>query len=105
MGAMHISVSDVTAASERLREHIQETPVATSRSVSERLGTEVHLKLENQQTTGSFKIRGSLNKMLNMSKEDLSRGVVASSAGNHAQGVAHAAQKVGAKAHIVMPET
>src|SRR5262249_19628708 len=76
-----------------------------SRSVSERLGAKIFLKLENQQTTGSFKARGSLNKMLSLSKAELAKGLVASSAGNHAQGVAYAATTVGAKARVGMPET
>ncbi len=102
---MPIGIKDVISAHERIRELIQETGVASSRSVSERLGTQVFLKLENQQTTGSFKIRGSLNKLLSLSRADLDKGLVASSAGNHAQGVAYAAKKVGAKARVVMPET
>lgn len=105
MGAMPIRLEEILKARERIQDMIQITPTNASRSVSERLGTQVVLKLENQQTTGSFKIRGSLNKMLNLSREELSRGLVCSSAGNHAQGVAYAAKKVGAKAHVVMPET
>src|SRR5690348_14861504 len=102
---MPIELGDVVAARQRIQNLIQTTPVNYSRSVSDRLGTEVILKLENQQTTGSFKVRGSLNKMLQLPKEDLERGLICSSAGNHAQGVAYAAGRVGAKAHVVMPET
>lgn len=102
---MRVGYEDVVAARKKIESSIQITPVSSSRSVSERLGTQVFLKLENQQTTGSFKIRGSLNKMLSLSAAELGKGLVASSAGNHAQGVAFAASKVGAKAHIVMPET
>lgn len=102
---MSIRIGDVNQARERLGDLVQKTPVSTSRSISERLKTDVFLKLENQQTTGSFKARGSLNKILTMSKADLAKGVVASSAGNHAQGVAYAAKSVGAKATVVMPET
>ncbi len=102
---MPIRLEDVIAARRRLGHLIQTTPVNRSRSVSERLKTEVYLKMENQQTTGSFKVRGSLNKMLSLPKEELAKGLVASSAGNHAQGVAYAASSVGAKAHVVMPET
>jgi threonine dehydratase len=105
MGAMPIGLEDVLTARKRIQSSVQITPINSSRSVSERLGTEVILKLENQQTTGSFKIRGSLNKMLSLNQAELNKGIVASSAGNHAQGVAHAATRVGAKAHIVMPET
>lgn len=102
---MPIGLDEILAARTRTQSLVQNTPVNASRSVSQRLGTEIFLKLENQQTTGSFKIRGSLNKMLSLSKEELKRGVVCSSAGNHAQGVARAATFVGAKSYIVMPET
>lgn len=102
---MPIRLEDIHAARARLKGLIQTTPVNSSRSVSDRLGTQVCLKLENTQTTGSFKVRGSLNKMLSLTPEELGKGVVASSAGNHAQGVAYAATKVGAKAKVVMPET
>lgn len=105
MGGMPIGLDQILAARKSIQSKIQETPISTSRSVSERLGTQVFLKLENQQTTGSFKIRGSLNKMLNLSSAELGKGLVASSAGNHAQGVAYAARTVGAQAHVVMPET
>jgi threonine dehydratase len=102
---MPIGLQEIRQARERLKDLVQFTPIDSSRSVSKRLGTEVLLKLENQQTTGSFKIRGSLNKILGLSPAELQKGVVCSSAGNHAQGVAYAAQKVGAKAYVVMPET
>lgn len=102
---MPIGIDDILKARTKIKDMIQVTPVSTSRSVSERLRTKISLKLENQQTTGSFKIRGSLNKCLNLSKEELGHGLVASSAGNHAQGVAYAARQVGAQAHVVMPET
>ncbi len=102
---MPIRIEDIQAARKRIGPHIKTTPMGESRSSSERLRTETLLKLENQQLTGSFKVRGSFNKMLCLSKEELAKGIVASSAGNHAQGVAHAATTVGAKARVVMPET
>jgi threonine dehydratase len=102
---MPITLEDINAARKRIGHLVQKTPVGSSRSVSERLGSKILLKLENQQITGSFKTRGSLNKMLSLSKAELEKGLVASSAGNHAQGVAYAATSVGAKARIVMPET
>ena len=68
-------------------------------------GTQLFLKLENEQLTGSFKIRGAMNKMNSLSADERQRGVVCSSAGNHAQGVALAAKILGVKAHIVMPHT
>lgn len=100
-----VALKDIEDARKRLRGQIQQTPVDTSQALSHRLGTEVLLKLENQQNTGSFKARGSLNKMLTLTSAELKKGVVCSSAGNHAQGVAWSASKVGAKAFVVMPET
>jgi threonine dehydratase len=102
---MPIQLSDIQAAQKRIQDLVQVTPTNSSRSISERLGTHTVLKLENQQTTGSFKVRGSLNKILCLTKEELAKGVVASSAGNHAQGVAFAATRLGAKSTVVMPET
>jgi threonine dehydratase len=68
-------------------------------------GTEIFLKMENEQLTGSFKIRGAMNRMRTLTSDERSRGVVASSAGNHAQGLAYAARAMGVAAHIVMPVT
>lgn len=84
------------------RTPLREAPFSIGRAPE---GARVYLKFENEQLTGSFKIRGAMNTMLSLSKEDRERGVVASSAGNHAQGVAYGAKVVGAKAHIVMPQT
>lgn len=105
IGDMTVSLNDILEARNRIKASIIHTPTHFSKSTSDILKTQVFLKLENQQRTGSFKIRGSLNKMLRLSKEELAKGVVASSAGNHAQGVAFSATQVGAKAHIVMPES
>ncbi len=102
---MPITLDDILAARKRIENLVQITPVNYSRSVANRLGSDVVLKLENQQTTGSFKVRGSFNKMLSLTPEEVSRGVICSSAGNHAQGVAYAARAVGAKAFVVMPES
>ena len=79
------------------------TLVERSRSATNFLGTETYLKFENQQKTGSFKIRGAYNKMSHLSSDELKKGVSACSAGNHAQGVAYSAKALGAQAHIVMP--
>jgi threonine dehydratase len=81
------------------------TPSIHSRALSEQTGAQVFLKLENLQRTGSFKDRGALNKLLSLSKEELLRGVIALSAGNHAQSVAYHAQRLGIAATIVMPKT
>ena len=76
-----------------------------ARQLSQELGADVRIKCESLQRTGSFKPRGALNKMLQLPAEALRRGVVCASAGNHAQAVAFAAARLGAKALIVMPET
>src|SRR5437867_10766465 len=82
-----------------------ETPLELAPTLSERLGNRVWLKREDQQSVFSFKIRGAYNKMAHLSAADRARGVIAASAGNHAQGVALAAQKLGCAATIVMPST
>ena len=83
----------------------KETPLTEAPSLSERLGCDVFLKREDLQPIFSFKCRGAYNKMASLSAEQRARGVVAASAGNHAQGVALAAQKLGVDATIVMPVT
>ena len=92
------------AAYERVAPHIHHTPLLTSRILSERTGFDVGLKAEIFQRTGSYKIRGPLNKFTHLTEEEKRRGVVCSSAGNHAQGVALAAQIHGIKAVVVMAE-
>ena len=79
------------------------TPLETSRYLSEVLGSPVFLKCENLQRTGSYKIRGAYNRLAQLTDEEKARGVVAASAGNHAQGVAFAARELGIKATIFMP--
>ncbi len=80
---------EVVLAEQRIRRHIRETPVEHSLPLSAETGAEVYLKLENFQVTGSFKARGALNKLLNLSPEQRARGVVAASSGNHGAGVAY----------------
>jgi len=99
-----VTLDDVRAAAERIRPYIHRTPLLTSRSLSERIGVEVRLKCENLQRAGSFKIRGAMNALLQLSEDERRRGVVAFSSGNHAQGVALAAKLLGIRATIVMPE-
>ncbi len=89
----------------RVYEIAQETPLDEAPLLSERLGNRVLLKREDLQPVFSFKIRGAYNKMANLSAEERARGIIASSAGNHAQGVAMAAQQLGCRAVIVMPVT
>lgn len=99
-----VTSDDVVAARETLREVIAQTPVLYSRVLSELTGGPVYLKAENLQRTGSFKIRGAYVRIAGMSGAERARGVVAASAGNHAQGVALAASMLGASATVVMPE-
>ena len=98
-----ITLADVLAARERVREHIYESPCARSEMLSRMTGQQVHLKLENLQMTGSFKERGALNRLSLLSRDEAARGVVAASAGNHAQGVAYHATRRGVRSIIVMP--
>src|SRR6187399_1958381 len=93
------SLAHLRTAAERIAPFIRRTPTIYSQTFSDSSGLEVFLKLENLQRTGSFKARGALNKVLALDKETLSRGLVAASAGNHAQGVALAAKIAGARAH------
>ncbi len=99
-----ISLGDVVTARERLREAIYYSPCSHSLMLSELTGREIYLKLENLQMTGSFKERGALNRIAMLSPEQAARGVIAASAGNHAQGVAHHATKRGIRSLIVMPQ-
>ena len=100
-----VTLAEIEAAADRLAGTVQNTPIDTSRTFARRAdAASVHLKLETLQRTGSFKIRGATNRMGELSEAELSRGVVAASAGNHAQGVALAARAQGADATIVMPE-
>jgi len=89
----------------RIYDLVVETPVDEASQLSERLGNQVLLKREDLQPVFSFKLRGAYNKMLCLSEEQLQKGVVAASAGNHAQGLAMASKKMGVKATIVMPST
>src|SRR5215469_8879513 len=99
-----VQADDVVAARELLSDVITPTPMLYSRVLSEQVGGPVYLKCENLQRTGSFKVRGAFVRIARMSDEERARGVVAASAGNHAQGVAFAAGLLGAAATVVMPE-
>jgi threonine dehydratase len=100
---LSVSLEDVRAAQDLLAGVVRPTPLEFSRGLSERIGTEVYLKCENLQRAGSFKVRGAYTRMSRLSDEEKSRGVVAASAGNHAQGVALAAQLLGIEAKVYMP--
>ncbi|MDA0902013.1 MAG: serine/threonine dehydratase [Proteobacteria bacterium] len=96
-----LSLDDVLAASKRISGHIIKTPVISSDILNERLGCEIFFKLENQQKTGAFKIRGALNHLLNLKEQNkLPKKVVAVSSGNHAQAVAYACKLLGVEALI-----
>lgn len=97
------TLDDIVAAQGRIAEAVQSTPMELSRYLSDKLGDTVHLKLENLQRTGAFKLRGAHNMLAQLPKEALERGVVAASAGNHAQGVAYAATALGVQSTIFMP--
>lgn len=102
---LKVDISDVQKAHELLKPIVKFTDLDLSLSASERYGCNVYLKFENTQRTGSFKIRGAYNKLMNLSAAEKARGVVASSAGNHAQGVALSSKLAGVRSTIVMPET
>jgi len=97
-------LADIQAARARLEGVARVTPVYRSETLSQTCGRDVHLKAENLQRTGSFKVRGAYNRISQLSDEQRAAGVVAASAGNHGQAVAWAAREVGAKARIFMPQ-
>ena len=101
---LRISAADVRAAAARLAGAIEQTPCLPSRTLSQLTGAQVFLKFENLQFTASFKERGALNKLLSLGAEERRRGVIAMSAGNHAQAVAYHAARLGMPAVIVMPK-
>lgn len=98
-----LSLADICAARERIRGTIRLTPAPYSETLSREAGSSLFLKLETFNVTGSFKERGALNRMLLIPAEERARGVVAASAGNHAQGVAYHASRLGIRAEICMP--
>lgn len=98
-----LTLSDIQAAQHRLQGHLEMTPCLHSRLLSQVAGCEVYLKFENLQLTGSFKERGALNKLMQLTGSERAKGVLAVSAGNHAQGVACHAQRLNIPATIVMP--
>ncbi len=100
-----LSLADIHAAMARIRDSIYLSPCARSEDFSRHTGNSVYLKLDNLQRTGAFKERGALNKLLTLTVEERDRGVIAASAGNHAQGVAYHAGRHGIRAQIVMPLT
>ncbi|MBU5485009.1 threonine ammonia-lyase [Clostridium sp. MSJ-11] len=102
---MKLDLNNIKIAQENIASVARKTPLFYSTTFSRESGYNVYLKCENKQKTGAFKIRGAYNKIVNLSEEEKARGVIASSAGNHAQGVAYAATALGIKSTIVMPQT
>lgn len=105
MNQLPLTVDDVKKAYNVVSQEARKTPLIKSFYMTALTGTEVYLKLENMQLTGSFKFRGGYNKVHSLTLEEKAKGVIACSAGNHAQGVALASRLLGVKATIVMPET
>jgi threonine dehydratase len=103
--ARSLSLADIQAAQARIKKSLYLSPCAKSETFSKLTNNFIYLKLDNLQRTGAFKERGALNKLLTMSQEERARGVIAASAGNHAQGVAYHAGLHGIKAQILMPLT
>ena len=99
------TIDDIRAAAERIKGAVIRTPMLVSRTLSEIIGAEVWLKFENLQFTAAYKERGALNKLIQLTPEERKRGVIAASAGNHAQAVAYHARRLGIPAVIVMPES
>src|SRR5471032_1225017 len=100
---MPLTLADIQAAAARIAGHVERTPCRYSRTLSQITGAEVWVKFENPQFTASFKERGALNKLSQLSDEEKKRGVIASLAGNHAQGLAYNGERLGIPVTIVMP--
>ena len=96
---------DTIKARERIRDYVYDTPLIRLDYISEALGTSVYAKMENMQRTNSFKIRGALNKVRKLSREELQRGLVTASSGNHGKAIATCAKMLGIPAKIVLPDT
>jgi len=105
MAQATVTLADIQAAAQRIEGAVVRTPTTLSRTLSELTGATVYLKFENLQFTAAYKERGALNKLLLMSDEKRSHGVIAASAGNHAQGLAYHAKRLGIPATIVMPHS
>lgn len=98
-----VSVNSIKQARKRISEYIKITPLRHAKALSNLTGASVFLKLESEQVTGSFKVRGALNRLMTLSKEEAKRGVMTASTGNHGLGVAFAAKQLGINAIVVFP--
>ena len=103
-GVLEKHLSEIQKAADRLKGVAAETPLMYSTYFSKESGNQIWIKPENLQNTGSFKLRGAYNRISQLTEEERSHGIVTASAGNHAQGVAYAAQHYGCPCTIVMPE-
>ncbi len=101
--ALDVSLSGIERARERIREFIFLSPCLRSAALTRITGQEIYLKMDNLQRTGAFKERGALNKLLTLTEDEKRRGVIAASAGNHAQAVAYHSTQRGIRSQIVMP--
>ncbi len=101
---MNLTFNDIKNIHKKIKHNVKWTETTFTSSISEKLGIDTFLKLENRQYTGAFKIRGSYSKLLSLSEAEKKAGVVAMSAGNHAQGLAYISNKMNIKSNIVMPE-
>ena len=101
----HPTIQDIREAQERLKPHIKHTPLLRAEKIEKAAGCQLYLKPETLQITGAFKIRGALNKTLSLPRAEIANGIIATSSGNHAQGLAYAARMLGVKAILVLPVT
>lgn len=99
------TIQDIHDARARLKSHVRHTPLLRAEKIEKTVGCELYLKPETLQITGAFKIRGALNKALSLPRGDIANGIIATSSGNHAQGLAYAARMLGVKAILVLPVT
>lgn len=99
------TIQDIHDARARLMPHVRHTPLLRAEKIEKTVGCELYLKPETLQITGAFKIRGALNKALSLPRRDIANGIIATSSGNHAQGLAYAARMLGVKAILVLPVT
>ena len=101
---MNLDFKNIINIHKKITDNVKWTETSFSNSISEKIGTDIFFKFENRQYTGAFKVRGSYSKLLSLSDDEKQSGVVAMSAGNHAQGLAFIAKKMNINSNIVMPE-
>lgn len=104
MGKTSVTINDVLKAESRISEHVRHTPLLREKQMDKVLGCQIYLKPEMLQITGSFKIRGALNKILSLTEDELKRGIITSSSGNHAQACAYAGQMLNVHTTVIIPE-